>query len=188
MNSYYDIAIDDYKTALAVNIVDDNYNATTNIYCNMIEKLLKSVLEVCPGNYDKLLHSHNLVTIYTEILSAGVDLNIRQDMLYVIRGYYFNVRYPGDDYVKVSRKHFDECVTFAKEVLVSVNAFRQQRGLPTCGEVCVAHEIDTDEIWHEYCEHYAIRAEQEPKELARLIQLYDLIGIDLFEKIKDDLL
>lgn len=188
MNDYYDIAIGEFTHIINANIYNNDYNVYAANYSNMIEKLLKSIVEIeCPGA-KTILHSHSLQAIYDTILDAGIDLGIDEALLALVSSFYFDARYPGKNYVHVSERKYKQCGLCAKSVLESVNKYRVEKGLPVRLPKLYKKDVDVNEIWKEYCERYAIKKENEISEKGRLMMVYNCEGEELFKKIKEDLL
>lgn len=127
-NNYYSIAMNDYLY-LSYTIELPFYNNIA-IACQQIaEKLLKSVGELCAINND-VMNSHNLRRLNTDILHTGVDLQLDNRALSMLKDYYFEARYPGDEFVVVSKEECAECVDILNSVIEAVNRFRGEKGLP----------------------------------------------------------
>lgn len=127
--SYYEIAINDLGYLYAT-LQIPRYNNIASGAQQIAEKLLKSVAELELVD-TKLLQSHNLKAINAELLNAGVDLGLEQGALSLLKDVYFEARYPGDNYVDVSRADCDEYLTTMYNVLVAVNKYRKAAGLST---------------------------------------------------------
>lgn len=103
-----------------------------NIACNaqqVVEKLLKSVLELISVNSDKLLLSHNLTSIYMTISKIDKSINLDVGMLSVLKDVYFDSRYPCDDYLDVDFELCKKLVNLMYDCIEEVNKWRSNRDL-----------------------------------------------------------
>lgn len=127
--TYYDIAMIDLQY-MQLTLNSHFYNNITIHAQQVVEKLLKSVVElVCPDPTD-LLRSHNLRNIIDEINNnEKLDID-RKDMAY-LKDFYFDARYPGENYTQVTREDCTECLEIMYNVIDRVNQFRRERGLDT---------------------------------------------------------
>lgn len=185
MNDYYDIGINDWYYIFT----DDtpNYNVAASNCCNMVEKFLKSVVLLeCPKD-TPALRSHNLAAINEELKRCGVDLQLDYKKLMTLKSYYYDARYPGDNYIVVTKELFEDCVDCAIEVLNAVNKYRNEHGLTTINPP-ITSESDCDNIWVEYCRRYGISPDKEIDEECRLMQMYKCKGKELYAMIKHDFL
>lgn len=129
-NDYYKIAHKDllYMQAAMSNV--PLYNQITVDTQQISEKLLKSVAElVCPDT-EKLMGSHNLKLIYNEIVKYEPEIRMDRKSLAVLKDYYFEARYPGDNYIDVTEGECVDSLNTMYDVLKEVNKFRICHGLP----------------------------------------------------------
>ena len=128
--TYYEVACEDLRYLVAVAGLDF-YNQNTVQCQQVVEKLLKSVAELSCAEISGILNSHNLRAIYMEVKKAGVDIELDKHKLSTLKDYYFDARYPGDNYVDVSRDEFLESFDTVKDVFKAVNDFRTSKNLYT---------------------------------------------------------
>lgn len=96
--------------------------------------MLKSAAErVCVG-VEKLMHTHNLRALYMEIHKIEPDFNLDKGSLSMLKDLYFDAKYPGDNFVTVTREECNECLEIMYSVIKAVNSLRARYGLP-CQEV-----------------------------------------------------
>ena len=127
-NNYYDIACNELGY-LQLNLNSEYFNVMT-ISCQQIsEKALKSVAELCTSD-DKIFKSHNLRQINSAIYSEGIDLNLDDADLAYLKDFYFDARYPGDNFVEVKKYEFFKALKIMYKILNSVNKFRVEKNLP----------------------------------------------------------
>ena len=122
-NDYYSLALNDLKylqCALNTNL----YNNIAVSAQQVAEKLLKSIFEVTGVvNVEATLGSHNLKVIFSRIpVDEGLVLDITE--LAYLKDYYFEARYPGDDFVEVTKEDCDKCLRIMYTVLEQVNTWR----------------------------------------------------------------
>ena len=106
----------------------DLYNQMAVICQQISEKLLKSVAELVVVD-EKIIKSHNLRQINSAILLGGIDLELDQSDLAYLKDFYFDARYPGDNFVEVSRDDITKCLEIMYDVVRAVTRFRKDKGL-----------------------------------------------------------
>ena len=130
-NDYYRLA---HKDLLFLNAAMKEFPLYNNIsVCaqQVSEKLLKSVAElVCP-NAEQVLNSHNLRQIYREINAIENTFILDGAKLASLKDFYFDARYPGDNYIDVSEAECNENLDIMYDVVEVVNKFRRTHNLPT---------------------------------------------------------
>ena len=125
-NDYYSIAISDIRYINSVaGIEQDNYNNVIVQCQQAIEKLLKSIVEDVSTNKE-ILRSHNLVNLYEEVTSYGVEINIDMLMLYKLSNSYFNCRYPSCNYKNTTKDDLLNAIESVNCILYSVNEYRKR--------------------------------------------------------------
>lgn len=136
-NSYLTIANNEYK--YLIKHIDYEYlNPSAAQAQQVVEKYLKYLVETfCLENTVSamnVLKSHNLSTIYTVLNECGIDLDLDRGSLALLKGYYFETRYPGEDYYIVTKDSFDESLEFVKEVRCKVYSYLTEHNIcPKCG-------------------------------------------------------
>lgn len=129
-NNYYDIAINNLRyTEDSFNL--GYYNPISSQLMHVSELALKSVLEMVDTNVESLLKSHNLKAIYYRIHSIDETFTLNVKDLSYLTDFYFDARYPGDNFLSVTEEQCLECAKITYDVLDCVNAFRLQEQLPT---------------------------------------------------------
>lgn len=115
-NTYLSIALNDYEYAIqSGNSISGFYNNKVCIYQQVCEKLLKHI--VVEISADKsLLRSRSLQKIYEAIKSEIVLSEKSELSLALLTSFYFDARYPGDDFVNVSQRHCELALDVMKEV------------------------------------------------------------------------
>lgn len=122
-NDYYSIACNDYKYLLR-NIDSDFYNNMAVACQQICEKALKSVLVYVNPDAKTIINSHNLRQIYNAINEGKKILDLDIAKLSLLKDYYFEVRYPGDNFTNVSKEEFGNAYLILLDVLNEVNRWR----------------------------------------------------------------
>lgn len=126
-NDYYSIACKDLRY-LQFTIGLPFYNNITFQCEQIIEKLLKSVIEL----YDKhsfLLYSSNIVQLKDEVILYIGNIGLNTKEAQIITKYVNNTRYPGEDYITVTKEECTKALKLCYSILDEINIFRQKRGL-----------------------------------------------------------
>lgn len=161
-NDYYSIAISDIRYINSVaGIEQDNYNNVIVQCQQAIEKLLKSIVEDVSTNKE-ILRSHNLVNLYEEVTSYGVEINIDMLMLYKLSNNYFNCRYPSCNYKNTTKDDLLNAIESVNCVLHSVNEYRKRFEKYTL-ELTIerTEEKGIDVIFNAYRHKYNIVSDKE---------------------------
>ena len=122
LNSYYGMAENDYlfaKAGLETCKVLGNYNAVASGCAQAAEKYLKSLAELCLVDDPEALgymRSHNLRTLVSKIKTCipGIQLDIKDSKW--LGDYYFEARYPGDNFVEVTEEDGVECIRIVEGI------------------------------------------------------------------------
>lgn len=115
MNSYLGRGRSDYlyaKAGMSVGEEYGDYNGVASMCAQAAEKYLKAVIEKCIFREDaiSLLKSHNLRSILNVIKEEYPDVKITARDVKWLGDFYFDARYPGDNFVEVSRQDALECL------------------------------------------------------------------------------
>lgn len=118
-NNYLSIANNDYLYAKAIK--DLGFNNNVGFTCvNTVEKLFKSVAELTVQDCSELLRSHNLRRLYRSI-SHEISLDIHEGDLSTMTDFYFDSRYPGDDFTEITDDDLKMCYEILEKVYTAVN-------------------------------------------------------------------
>ena len=108
LNSYLGMADNDLAYArigLTVGELLGNYNGLASMCAQSCEKYLKAILELCFVERQRLislLHSCNLRSIYNVVITK-YELQISSKDCKWVGNFYFDARYPGDNFILVGR-------------------------------------------------------------------------------------
>ena len=131
LNSYYSLAADDLlyaKTLLTAMESSNKFNGVASLCSQSAEKFMKAFLEgTCKDINISLLKSHNIKTI-------APACNLSEKEYKWLGDFYFEARYPGDDFTVVTLEEARDCIRLVKELKnwVDVNA-PGERIPPTSG-------------------------------------------------------
>ena len=126
-NDYYAIAYNDLLY-LECDYYKTNYNPMVVQMQQIAEKMLKSVL-ILISTDETLFHSCDLRRIYNAIHKLQSDFVLNQMELAYLKDFYFEARYPGDNFIVVSREDCITCLHIMYSVVIAVTEFRRKAGL-----------------------------------------------------------
>lgn len=130
-NNYYDIACSDL---LCMQFLLDSgcYNQISVHAQQTAEKMLKSVMELAvpPDNdTERIMRGHNLRQIYDKIHAFLPDFELNRHELSSLKDYYYDTKYPGDNFTNVTQEECNDNLRIAYDVVAQVNEFRLGNGL-----------------------------------------------------------
>lgn len=124
-NDYYAIAYEDLRY-LQETLNLPYYNQIAVQAQQIAEKMLKSVAErVCIG-IEKLMHTHNLRALYDAVHNIEPQYELDRGKLSMLKDFYFDAKYPGDNFVTVTKQDCQECLDTMYDVVSQTNQFRQR--------------------------------------------------------------
>ena len=91
--------------------------------------MLKSVAELVCTGIEKLMTSHNLRALYDEIKRVDTSLQLERKDLALLKDYYYDARYPGDNFVIVTVDELREALEIMLDVVEAVNCWRTSHEL-----------------------------------------------------------
>lgn len=124
MNSYYDIAYLNYlsaKATLESGKAIGIYNDCVSLAAQAVEKFFKAVIEyyfsedmACVS----LMKSHNSKSLYRKIITKFDNCPVSARDIGWVSDFYYEVRYPGDDYIYVTDvKEAEECIMLVEQIM-----------------------------------------------------------------------
>lgn len=129
-NDYYFIACENLRFLQDSVVMNMSYYNNFAVLAQQItEFLLKSVAERTCIGIEKLMQSHNLRAIYQEINKYEGTFILDKYKLSMLKDFYFDARYPGDNFVEVDKATCNDCLDIMYEVLEQTNIYRQQAEL-----------------------------------------------------------
>lgn len=129
--SYYDVGLNDYqyfKHVMCAHLDYPSYNGIAVQAQQIVEKLLKFIIcEFCTeeDNTDSL-RSHKLVNLYSTIVGQGVEISLNKDDLRFLTDFYFDARYPGNDYIVVTLEDAERAIEIVDTVFVKVKKLKEE--------------------------------------------------------------
>lgn len=115
LNSYFGMGKNDYlyaKAGMSVGESIGNFNGVAALCSQSCEKYLKAVIELCfteHSDFLSLLHSHNLRTLFNVVIQK-YNLSVTSKDCKWVGDFYFDARYPGDNFVTVNQEDAKECL------------------------------------------------------------------------------
>ncbi len=125
-NSYFQIGYNDYlfaKDSLTLCDQSGNYNAVVSILAQSAEKLLKEVIEIKfsdDSSCISILKTYNLRTIVNKIKEKYPDIALNSIECKWLGDFYFDARYPGDNFVLVSKEDAHTALAITEDILKAV--------------------------------------------------------------------
>jgi HEPN domain-containing protein len=120
INSYYSLAADDllYSKSLLTSMKDFNkFNGVASLCAQSAEKFMKAFIEDSINSSNiRLLKSHNLKRLLKEIKRIEPECNLSEKDYKWLGDFYFEARYPGDDFTIVSYNEAVDCIKLAEEL------------------------------------------------------------------------
>lgn len=130
INSYYGMAYNDYcyaKAGIQIGEQLGNYNGVASLCAQSAEKYLKAVLEVTfAEDALNLMHSHNLRAITNKLKESFPKLSLSSKDMKWLGDFYFDARYPGDNFVEVNKEDALECLRITEDLQEKVTALLEQ--------------------------------------------------------------
>ena len=75
-----------------------------------------------------VLKTHNLPKLDYVIKESGIDLGLDIRDLRMLKDFYFDARYPGENYIRVSKEEANECIAIVDYVKRKVANFIESEG------------------------------------------------------------
>lgn len=127
-NNYYSIAENDYAYIEQVAIKTSFYNQTT-VQCQQAgEKYLKYIIETYCVDADKesiidCLKTHNIRKLIRFIHGELPEFSIDSRKAVLLQGYYYETRYPGDNFFTATKEDVDTCYEALETIRTAVYDF-----------------------------------------------------------------
>ena len=113
-NSYLDIAENDLEYLESVLKTGSRFYNQLAVQCQQVaEKYLKGYLDRLLSDEDvsDLLRKHNMKRIASRLNELYPDLELDTIGLAYLTDFYFDARYPGDDFSVVTEQEFQKCLS-----------------------------------------------------------------------------
>lgn len=128
LNSYFGMAENDYlyaKSGLEICRKLGNFNHVASGCSQAAEKYLKALAERClVGDPDGVLimKTHNLRTLVNKVKQYYPEIPLNSKDCKWLGDFYFDARYPGDNFVEVNEEDALECLKITEEIRTAVLA------------------------------------------------------------------
>lgn len=130
--SYYDVAMNDYEHfnwLIQSKDLAHTRNPITIQAQQIVEKLLKYVLEEIACNEDntELLRQRKIRSLGAAVKDqVGVTVISADDARFLTE-FYFDARYPGENYIEATAEDVDRAIQVTKSVVESVQSIRRSK-------------------------------------------------------------
>lgn len=132
-NDYYEIAYNNLLY-LQATLHLPFYNDIAVLAQQIAEKMLKSVAERVNIENLQMMRSHNLRALYDSVRIQYAEPTIDRGALSMLKDYYFDAKYPGENFVTVTKEECAECLKVMYDVIDYVHAVRKALHL-ACYEI-----------------------------------------------------
>lgn len=123
-NDYYEIAYNNLLY-LQATLHLPFYNDIVVLAQQIAEKMLKSVVERVNIENLQMMRSHNLRALYDSVRMQYPEPVIDRGALSMLKDYYFDAKYPGENFVTVTKEECAECLNVMYDVIDYVHAVRK---------------------------------------------------------------
>ena len=120
-NSYKSLAENEYlymKASIEIARQLKNYNVLATQCAQICEKYLKAIVSeklIMDATNKELLQTHNLRSILSKI-KEYYDLQISSREIKYVGDFYFDARYPGDNFTTVDEEAIEDCIEITQKV------------------------------------------------------------------------
>ena len=119
-NNYLDIAENDLQYLEAVLKTGNTFYNQLAVQCQQVaEKFLKGYLDriLLEEDGSDLLRKHNMKKIAAKLNEIKPELKLDTIGLAYLTDFYFDARYPGDDFYTVSKEEFEKCLAIVYDTV-----------------------------------------------------------------------
>ena len=119
-NNYLDIAQNDLEYLESVLKTGSRFYNQLAVQCQQVaEKYLKGYLDrlLTTEDVTDLLRKHNMKRIASRLNEQYPDLDLDTIGLAYLTDFYFDARYPGDDFSVVTEKEFEKCLSIMYDTI-----------------------------------------------------------------------
>ncbi|NLK73865.1 MAG: HEPN domain-containing protein [Clostridiales bacterium] len=134
LNSYYGTGYNDYlyaKNSLDIAREIGNFNGVASMASQAAEKLFKAVIEkyfIDDEDCIRLLKSHNLRSMLEKIKTKFPDCPLDSKDYKWLGDFYYDARYPGDNFTVVGEESGQECIRLLEELIGWIDSLDDTNG------------------------------------------------------------
>ena len=126
-NTYIDIAENDLEYLEAVLKTGNTFYNQLAVQCQQVaEKFLKGYLDnlLLEEDVTDLLRKNNMKKIAARLNELKPDLKLDTVGLVYLTDFYFDARYPGDDFYTVSKEEFEKCLAIMYDTVKKLKTIK----------------------------------------------------------------
>ena len=126
-NSYIDIAQNDLDYLEAVLKTGNEFYNQLAVQCQQVaEKYLKGYLDRIAVGEDisDLLRKHNMKKIAAKLNECYPDLKLDTIGLAYLSDFYFDARFPWDDFYTVTKEEFEKCLAIMYDTVKKLTSYQ----------------------------------------------------------------
>mgnify|MGYP002803105667 FL=1 len=126
-NTYIDIAENDLEYLEAVLKTGNTFYNQLAVQCQQVaEKFLKGYLDnlLLEEDVTDLLRKNNMKKIAARLNELKPDLKLDTVGLVYLTDFYFDARYPGDDFYTVSKEEFENCLAIMYDTVKKLKTIK----------------------------------------------------------------
>ena len=136
MNTYYDYAYNSYLHLINMKDIQPySYNSICAESQSVCERMLKYIVELFVNAntdssaiaYADILRTHSVKRLLDYLEAELPDFDINYDTVVRVNGYYFEVRYPGENSYFAKRRDVDISLAAVRSCVASVTEYINQR-------------------------------------------------------------
>ena len=127
-NSYLDIAQNDLEYLESVLQTGSTFYNQLAVQCQQVaEKYLKGYLDkwMVDEDVSDLLRKHNMKKIAATLNEKEPRLQLDTTGLAYLTDFYYDARYPGDDFYTVSKEEFEKCLSIMYDTVYKLKALEE---------------------------------------------------------------
>lgn len=124
-NTYLDIAENDLQYLEAVLKTGNTFYNQLAVQCQQVaEKFLKGYLDrmLLEEDVSELLRKNSLKKIAAKLNDIKPELKLDTIGLAYLTDFYFDARYPGDDFYTVSKEEFEKCLAIMYDTVTKLKS------------------------------------------------------------------
>lgn len=124
-NTYLDIAENDLQYLESLLEIKSTFYNQLAVQCQQVaEKFLKGYLDKISVDEDvsDLLRKHNMKKIASRLNEIKPELDLDTIGLAYLTDFYYDARYPGDDFYTVTKDDFEKCLSIMYDTVNKLKA------------------------------------------------------------------